>query len=126
LELSIALALLVVAMMAAWSVIGGARRNERMLWDELTANELATSVLEQTYAGDPPELTPSDGRVVSAPKSATPILPELKITLFVTAVAGRDDLCEVKAHVSWQAEPSAGGPRERVVERSMTLRKGPR
>src|SRR5438105_517514 len=52
LELSVALAILLTTLIATWSVIGGARRNERAMWDELLAAELAASALEQASAAE--------------------------------------------------------------------------
>jgi hypothetical protein len=123
-ELGIALAMLLVTLMASLSVIGGARRNERAMWDELIAGQLVTSALEQALVEEKLEVTPPEGRAVEfSNRQRTQLLPELKVTLFVTHAEGRDDLCELKAVVTWQSEPSASDPIMRTVEQTSRRRR---
>jgi type II secretory pathway pseudopilin PulG len=123
-ELGVALAILMTVLLASWSVIGGARRNERALWDELVASQLATSVLERACAEEKLNATPSEGCSVDfSSLHGTQILPELKVTLFVSGTGDQDDLCDLKAVVTWQSEPSAGEPITRRLEQTIRTRK---
>ena len=99
LEVIIALALLVTVIIASWSLLCSGQRNERFLWDEFAASELALSSLERATSADVLELTPNDGRPLV--DALNPQLPELKVTLYVTPVAERKDLRDVRVTVAW-------------------------
>ena len=105
LETTVALGVLFTALIAAWSVVGGARRSERALWDEFAANELATSLLERVYADGNLQPTKPEGAPVALP-SPEP-LPGAKATLFVAPASDRADMVEIKAVVQWTGEVNA-------------------
>ncbi len=119
LEVIIALGLLVTVLAASWSLLRSGQRNERFLWDEFTASELALSNLERAIAADVLELTPSDGRVID---TLNPQLPELKITLFVTSSAERKDLRDIRVTVAWTDNSTHA---TRTLERAARKRVSP-
>ena len=119
LEVIIALGLLVTVLAASWSLLRSGQRNERFLWDEFAASELALSSLERATAADVLELTPNEGRALEA---RNPQLPELKVTLFLTPVAGRADLRDVRVSVAW-TDNSTHEPR--TLERAARKRVSP-
>jgi prepilin-type N-terminal cleavage/methylation domain-containing protein len=99
-EVTIALTLLVTVLAASWTVLSGAQRNERLLWDEFLASELAVSQLERTTAAKSCVLTPPAGTVLEI-SDAHPDLADLKVTLIATAVDQRSDLVEIRVIVAW-------------------------
>ena len=126
LEVSIALALLVTALVAAWAAVAGANRNQRRFWDELAAAELAASVLEEAFAADRCEPTPPEGRpaaVAALPGQAAPVLPpEMQAVLHVRPAAGREELLELRVKVTWRAANASAGEGLATMERALTRR----
>jgi type II secretory pathway pseudopilin PulG len=126
LEVCIALALLVTALVAAWAAVAGANRNQRRFWDELAAAELATSVLEEAFTAERCEPTPPEGRpvaVAASPRQAAPLLPpEMQAVLHVQPVAGREDLLELRAKVTWRPANATVGELPSTLERTVTRR----
>lgn len=118
LEVVIALTLLVTVLAASWTLLGSAQRNEHVLWDEFTANELAISQLERVCARRTLETTPVNGQVLNVEPGESQ-LPELKMTLFVANAPNTALLADVRVVVAWQ-DSSTHTPRS--LERSTRRR----
>ena len=126
LEVCIALALLVTALVAAWAAVAGANRNQRRFWDELAAAELAAAVLEEAFAAERCEPTPPEGRLVAVaalPAQAAPLLPpEMQAVLYVRPATQREDLLELRVRVTWRAANASAGEGLASLERALTRR----
>ena len=124
-EMVFALGILVTLLASVAALNSRFDARQRQLWEEFTANELATTVLERTLAAGPLEATPEEGRVIAfetlAPGGAAP-LPDLKLSVQVRRTGG---LCTLHAVVSWLGA-RGGVPGERLqVERELKWRAGP-
>lgn len=117
-EVTIALTLLVTVLAASWTLLSGAQRNERMLWDEFSANELAVSQLERATSSRTLEITPVAGSPVEI-ADANPDLPQVTMTQFVTAVDERPELVDVRVLIAWN---DAATHSSRSLERTMRMR----
>lgn len=119
LEVSIALAILVTALAATWSVVFQANRHQRALWEEWTAHELAVSALEDAGGTGVVAFTPPDGRPFEFRELACEPLSGLRMVLHVRPTPERRDLCDLQVVVSWQPQ---GGGTERKLERTARRR----
>jgi prepilin-type N-terminal cleavage/methylation domain-containing protein len=118
-ETTVALALLVICCGGAWLVLGSANHSQRVLWDDLVASELAVSALEQVLSRDSLALTPPAGRAIELQPAGKPeALPNLSVTLHVTAVADQPEMREVRAVVEWRENARAPAQKiERTLRR---------
>ena len=116
LEVVIALTLLVTVLAASWTLLSSAQRNEHFMWDEFAA----VSQLERVCAREKLDATPTSGSALSADLHDSK-LPELTVTLFVTAAADRADLQDVRVAVAW-LDASTHAPRslERTARRRVS------
>ena len=101
-ELCVALAILISAVVGVWSMIASSRRTAEQLWGELAAQELAVSLVERAIASGALEPTPPEGRRITL---EGPDRPTGHALLHIRACPNRPELLEVRAVVLWQAAP---------------------
>ncbi len=126
LELTIAFAVLVTGIVGAWGAAFAAQRHQRLLWDELAAQELAVSALETAFADGDLKPTPPAGRPVTFPASGiagtAPNLLEFQVLLHVALVPENNALYEIRAIVTWAHPLASPGLDPRRLERSLRRR----
>ena len=124
LEVCIAIALLITAILGGWSLVAKANAHQQFLWDEWIAHELAASALETTTAEKELPLTPPQGRVFDFTTAQKyPLPPETKIVLYVESVPDSKVMLELRAVVTWRTAFGMAAGQRGEAEHSIRVRR---